>query len=113
MERPRLDPALFSRSDGFSRPTKIWCHLPGGVNVETLRLERFGVQRENLVLTLDFVSQRGLPLTHRMLAMGDQAFAWLAPVAEPCDPLCADRRARSRLAGRRDPALWLGWAGRS
>jgi len=48
------------------------------------RLERFGVARHDLVLAFDFVTQSDHQLTHQMLSMRDDAFAWLAGVeADP------------------------------
>jgi len=48
------------------------------------RLERSGVARRELVLAFDFVTQSDHQLTHQMLSMRDDAFAWLAGVeADP------------------------------
>jgi hypothetical protein len=47
------------------------------------RLERAGVERQNLVLAFDFVVQSDAGLTGQMLSMRDQAFAWLAAQAQP------------------------------
>jgi hypothetical protein len=47
------------------------------------RLERAGVERENLILAFDFVVQSDQGLTGQMLSMRDQAFAWLASQAQP------------------------------
>lgn len=44
------------------------------------RLEDFGVQRTGLQLAFDFTVQSDWQLTHQMLSMRDQAFAWLASV---------------------------------
>jgi hypothetical protein len=41
------------------------------------RLERFGVPRDELILAFDFVVSSDESLTHEMLSMRDQAFAWL------------------------------------
>jgi hypothetical protein len=43
-------------------------------------LEDNGVVREELVLAFDFVTQSEYQLTHQMLSMRDQAFAWLEQV---------------------------------
>jgi hypothetical protein len=48
------------------------------------RLARLGVARKELVLAFDFVTQSDHQLTHQMLSMRDQAFAWLEGVtADP------------------------------
>jgi len=48
------------------------------------RLEGFGVARGALQLAFDFTTQSDHALTHQMLSMRDQAFAWLAGVeADP------------------------------
>jgi hypothetical protein len=41
-----------------------------------------GVAREDLVLAFDFVTQSEYQLTHQMLSMRDQAFAWLEQVED-------------------------------
>jgi hypothetical protein len=41
------------------------------------RLAQAGVARDNLVLAFDFSTQSDFGLTHQMLSMRDQAFAWL------------------------------------
>ncbi len=42
------------------------------------RLEDFGIERDELILAFDFVVASDRSLTHEMLSMRDQAFAWLA-----------------------------------
>jgi len=42
------------------------------------RLEAAGVERDELQLAFDFVTQSDHSLTHQMLSMRDQSFAWLA-----------------------------------
>ncbi|MAE96673.1 MAG: hypothetical protein CL910_18655 [Deltaproteobacteria bacterium] len=42
------------------------------------RLSELGVRREDLILAFDFQVQSDHSLTHEMLSMRDQAFAWLA-----------------------------------
>jgi hypothetical protein len=42
------------------------------------RLARFGIDRSELILAFDFVVQSDYSLTHEMLSMRGQAFAWLA-----------------------------------
>jgi hypothetical protein len=44
-------------------------------------LERHGVPRVTLVLAFDFVTRSERDLTHQMLAMRDDTYAWLAAVA--------------------------------
>jgi hypothetical protein len=46
------------------------------------RLARLGVRRHELVLAFDFVVGSDHSLTHEMLSMRDQAFAWLAEQVE-------------------------------
>jgi hypothetical protein len=47
------------------------------------RLERAGIDRNELVLAFDFIVQSDHQLTHQMLTMRDTAFAWLATQAQP------------------------------
>ena len=42
------------------------------------RLEAAGVARDELQLAFDLATQSDHSLTHQMLSMRDQAFAWLA-----------------------------------
>jgi pimeloyl-ACP methyl ester carboxylesterase len=46
------------------------------------RLAALGVERNELILTFDFVVSSDRSLTHEMLSMRDQAFAWLAEQVE-------------------------------
>jgi hypothetical protein len=67
------------------RPTTIASLEARRARFEDLffRLERAGVERENLILAFDFVVQSDQGLTGQMLSMRDQAFAWLASQAQP------------------------------
>jgi hypothetical protein len=46
------------------------------------RLAALGVERNELILAFDFVVSSDHSLTHEMLSMRDQAFAWLAEQVE-------------------------------
>jgi hypothetical protein len=54
------------------------------------RLALAGVGRENLILAFDFSTQSDFGLTHQMLSMRDQAFAWLDSLPEDEVPFTVD-----------------------
>jgi hypothetical protein len=68
------------------RPTDIPAVLARRAAMEDVfaRLEAFGIPRDDLLLAWDFRTRSDHQLTHQMLSMRDQAFAWLATVeADP------------------------------
>lgn len=73
----RAEPVFAALRDG--RPTTIPAVEARRAHFEDLfaRLERHGIRRDDLVLAFDFVVQSDEGLTGQMLAMRDQAFAWL------------------------------------
>ncbi len=83
------------------------------------RLAQAGVPRTELILAFDFTTQSDFGLTHQMLSMRDQAFAWLAslpPGAVPfqvddirlLDDCSAGGDFYSRVKGRFQVPLFLG-----
>ena len=75
------EPAFAALRDG--KPTDIGAIESRRLNMDTQVfgvLEANGIARGDLVLAFDFVVQSEHQLTHQMLAMRDQAYAWLAGI---------------------------------
>ena len=69
------------------------------------RLSRLGVAREELVLAFDFVVASDRSLTHEMLAMRDQALAWVDAQHAAGTPTFSVDQVTDRNPGCTDPSI--------